>query len=154
ELREAGFRKRAGAILTRELTPEALGWLGLNRAGRHLPAGEVEMMPVVGVRHQGVERTVAELSGEKFHPYQPPTAVVPLGDLMPLGSQVSWRLGTGASEETADALVAAVLNYGVPFMEANAFLPSLCARLDERLGFDHQIVYRRPTAWALAGDVA
>ena len=72
-LAELNFRKRAGQIFTAEITDDVLGWLGLNRATRHCPAGEVEINPVVGVRHQGVERIVAECRGEKFHAYQPPT---------------------------------------------------------------------------------
>ncbi len=50
-----------------------LGWLGLNRASTHDAGTAVELFPVVGVRHQGVERVVAELRGEKFHQYIPAT---------------------------------------------------------------------------------
>lgn len=78
-LAELGFKKRAGDVFTVDLDEDVLGWLGLNRATEHRPAGEVEINPVVGVRHQVVERIVAECRGEKFHAYQPPTVSTPLG---------------------------------------------------------------------------
>src|SRR5690242_10447195 len=85
-----GFRKRAGQVLTAELAPDVLGWIGLNRATKHRAPGEVEINPVVGVRHQAVERLVAELLGIKFHAYVPPTVCTPLGYLLPEARFRSW----------------------------------------------------------------
>lgn len=150
-LEAVGFKKRAGQVFTMEVGDGVLGWLGLNRANRHRPPGEVEINPVVGVRHQAVEQVVAELRGEKFHPYQPPTVSTPLGYLMPGERYRAWVLTTGAEHEAAD-LVDAVEKYAVPFMTATSDLATLCQRLDERMGFDHQLVYRRPAARLLAGD--
>src|SRR5690606_27740771 len=81
ELAGLAFEKRAGDIFTRDLTSEVLGWIGLNRATRGRP-GVLEINPVVGVRHQPIERLLAELRGEKAHPYVPPTLSVHLGYLM------------------------------------------------------------------------
>lgn len=33
-------------------------------------------------------------------------------------------------------------------------LPELCKELDRGLGYEHQLVYRRPVAWMLMGNVA
>ncbi|MGZ4184450.1 MAG: hypothetical protein ACXVEW_01870 [Solirubrobacteraceae bacterium] len=44
-----GFRKRAGAIFTIELDDPVIGWLGLNAATEHQPAGQASVNPVVGV---------------------------------------------------------------------------------------------------------
>lgn len=150
-LEAVGFKKRAGQVFTMEVGDGVLGWLGLNRATRHRPPGEVEINPVVGVRHQAVEQLVAELRGEKFHAYQPPTVSTPLGYLMPGERYRAWVLTAGTEHEAAD-LVEAVEKYAVPFMTATSDLASLCQRLDDRMGFDHQLVYRRPAARLLAGD--
>ena len=135
-----------------EVGEGVLGWLGLNRAGRHRRPGEVEINPVVGVRHQAVEQLVAELRGEKFHAYQPPTVSTPVGYLMPDERYEAWIITDDADEQAA-GLVAAVERYAVPFMRSTSGLEALCCRLDDRMGFDHQLVYRRPVAWLLAGDV-
>ncbi|MGH3932603.1 MAG: hypothetical protein ACRDTF_21815 [Pseudonocardiaceae bacterium] len=152
-LAECNFRKRAGQIFTAEIADEVLGWLGLNRASRHRPAGEVEINPVVGVRHQGVERIVAECRGERFHAYQPPTVSTPLGYLLPENSYQAWVFGSDQSTEgVAQEMVRTIEQYGVSFMRSAAALPELCRRLDEGMGFEHQVMYRRPVAWLLVGD--
>ncbi len=48
QLAAAGFKKRAGQVLTLEVDDGVLGWLGLNRATRHRPPGEFEVNPVPG----------------------------------------------------------------------------------------------------------
>ena len=55
----------------------------MNTASRHQAAGSVEVNPVIGIRHQAVERLVAELRHEKFHSYLPPTVSSPIGYVMP-----------------------------------------------------------------------
>jgi len=147
-----GFKKRAGQVFTRELGDDVLGWLGLNRATRHRPVGEVEVNPVVGVRHQGVERVVAELRGEKFHAYQPPTVNTSLGYLMPEQRYRGWVIDADGSAGAPEDLARAVEAYALPLMEASVSLSRLCELLDDGMGFDHQLVYRRPVAWLLAGD--
>jgi hypothetical protein len=123
-----------------------------NRATRHRSLGDVEINPVVGVRHQKVEQIVAELRDEKFHPYQPPTVSTPLGYLMPEGRYRPWIVADDAEGEAAD-LAAAVERYAVPFMKATSGLAAMCQRLDERMGFDDQLIYRQPVARLLSGDV-
>ena len=151
QLRVLGFQKRAGAFFTRQGAGDVLGWLGLNRASRHSPAGEFEVNPVVGIRHQGVERVVAELRGERFHAYRPPTVSSPLGYLMPGSRYRAWMLDGSDSGGSVEELVAAVGEYALPFIESGSTLTALCGLLDDGLGFEHQIVYRRPVALVLAG---
>ena len=153
-LQSLSFKKRAGTVFTREVVEDVLGWLGLNQASRHLPAGQVEVNPVVGIRHQGIERVVAELRGEKFHEYQPPTVSTPLGYVMPGSRYRAWILGAGSPEASSEDLVTSVASYGLPFMESGSSLSQLCRLLDQNRGFQHQLVYRRLVAWALAGDAA
>jgi hypothetical protein len=150
----AGFRKRAGDVLTLDLAPGVLGWLGLNRASQHRAPGEVEINPVVGVRFQDVERLVAACRGDKFHPYQPPTISSPIGYLMPDKKYKGWLFGPGRSnDDTAADVARAIDAYGVPFMRSVVDLDELRQRLEGRMGIEDQLVYRRPVAAFLAGDV-
>lgn len=152
-LLELGLRKRAGTIFTREVAGDVIGWLGLNRASRGRPAGEFEVNPVVGIRHQGVERVVAELRNEKFHGYLPPTVSSPLGYLMPESRYRAWIVRVDDPGPSVEDLVAAVSEYALPFMESGSTLTALCELMSEGLGFEHQLVYRLPVAWMLAGDL-
>jgi hypothetical protein len=151
-LAELGFKKRAGGVFTVELPGEVLGWLGLNRASKHLPPGELEINPVVGVRHQRVERVVAELRSERFHAYVPPTFSSPIGYLMPQARYRAWVLPASGGGDSTTEMSAAIAAYGLPFMRSAADLGELCRLLESGHGHEHQMLYRRPVAWLLAGD--
>jgi hypothetical protein len=86
-----GFRKRGPGIFTITLADGVLGWLGLNYANRHRPEGHVAIHPVIGVRHQAVERLIARLCREEFHEYLPPTISVPIGYVMPASRDMIWE---------------------------------------------------------------
>lgn len=151
-LSEYGFKKRAGDIFTIELGEGVLGWLGLNRATNHHPSGEIEINPVIGIRHQGVERLVSELRDEKFHQYQPPTISTPLGYLLPEARYRAWVFTSQGADIVAAEMVGAIASYGIPFMKTMANLNAICQKLEAGLGFEHQLVYRRPIARFLSGD--
>ena len=153
-LAQMGFKKRSGWLFTTELEPDVLGWLGLNRATEHRAKGEVEVNPVVGVRFQRVERLVAELRGEKFHGYIPPTINRPIGYLLPEAKYRGWIFGPGRANDTAKDMVSIVEKYGLPFMRSIRGLSELLQMLEARYGFDHLIMYRRPVTCFLAGDTA
>jgi hypothetical protein len=149
---QLGFLKRAGDVFTLELGGDVVGWLGLNRASRHRPAGEVEINPVVGVRHQAVERVVADLRGEKFHGYIPPTVSTSLGYLMAEHRYRAWVFRVQDRADQGAEMVEAVATYAVPFMRRMTDLSALCEELDRGVGYEHQLVYRRPVAWMLLGN--
>lgn len=152
ELARLGFRRRSQGVLTLDADGDVLGWLGLNRATRH---GVLEVNPVVGVRHQRVERLVAELTGARFHPWSPPTLSSHLGYLMPQRAYLPWVVR--AVEEApgvAAAMAAAVAEHGLPFVRANASLAVLAASLAGGTGMPEQVGYRLPVAWHLLGDDA
>lgn len=151
-LAKLGFKKRAGQVFTMDLNHDALGWLGLNAATKHRPSGEVEINPIIGVRHMGVERLVAELRGEEMHPYLPPTVSMPLGYLCPEVQYRSWIFVDDFVDHNAAGMVAMIAEYGLQFMRVNAELDELCRSLDKSIGFEHQIAYRRPVARFLLGD--
>jgi hypothetical protein len=152
-LLQLGFRKRAGAVFTLDFTPDVVGWLGLNRATRDRAPGEVEINPVVGVRFQSVERLVAECRKEKFHSYQPPTISSPLGYVMPQKQYKAWLFSRGHGGAATIDIINAIAWHGIAFMRSATNLAELRRCMEEHLGLEHQLVYRRPAAAMLAGDL-
>jgi len=148
-----GFKKRTGYVFTLDLVPGVLGWLGLNTATRYRAPGEVEINPVIGVRFQEVERLVAECLGARFHAYLPATISSPLGYLMPEKKYKAWVLGPGRPEEVATDMANTIARCGIAFMRSVVDLAELRQRLQGRCGIEHQLVYRRPAAALVAGDV-
>lgn len=144
-----GFRKRAGAIFTIELDDPVIGWLGLNAATEHQPAGQASVNPVVGVRHQTVERIVAVLLGERFHPYVGPTVSTPIGYVMPERRFATWEFGDGDSQGQADRLLTALEDYGLPFMRDRTGLDSIRDAIEQ--GNAEFPEYRLPVVLALLG---
>ena len=115
--------------------------------------GLLEINPVVGVRHQAVERLVAELKGEKFHAYIPPTISLHVGYLMPEKRYHPWLFSESNVAETADALVSAVETYGVAFMKQHSVLDALAGLMASgEVGIREQLSYRLPIAYHLLGD--
>lgn len=147
-----GFKKRGGEIFTIDIADGVLGWLGLNRAtGR--TDGLLEINPVVGVRHQAIERMLAELKGERFHAYIPPTISLHVGYLMPEKRYHPWLFDGSNVSEMADAMVSAVETYGSPFMSQHSSLDTLAALMASgEVGIREQLAYRRPIAYHLLGD--
>jgi hypothetical protein len=62
ELKLLGFRKTKGVYVL-PLEDDAFGWLGFNTA-THRSDKRVGINPVVGVRHERIEKMVGELMGE------------------------------------------------------------------------------------------
>lgn len=152
-LASAGFKKRSGEVYTRQVTGDVLGWLGLNKAVNRQD-GLLEVNPVVGVRHQALERVVADLLCEKFHEYAPPTVSVHLGYVMPEHRYRPWLFGGDMSvQEVIGEMVGAILSYGVPFMERLSALTAVVASMsDSKVGIADQLAFRRPVGYLLLGD--
>jgi hypothetical protein len=148
-LGQLGFRKRRGEIFTISLTDEVLGWLGLNYASRHRPPGQVVINPVVGVRHQVVERLIATLRGDEFHEYQPPTISTPIGYLMPVHRYTEWEFGGQHGEAAGEDLVAAIVNYAIPFMQSLVHLPAILEAINH--GLSNYPEYHLPAVLEVMG---
>jgi hypothetical protein len=148
-LRGLGFRRRATGILTIEVSADVLGWVGLNTA--HRSSGSYFVNPVVGVRHQLVERIVAEHRGDVFHPYSPPTVSRPLRLLLE-DHAVKWVVGADSEPGYVDRLVHDLDDVGSAYIDARSTLDGLLAALVGGEGFEHQLRFRRPVALALLGD--
>lgn len=156
ELGNSGMRKRGqGEIYTCELNQETIGWVGLNRAVGHRD-GLLEINPIMGVRHQPLERMLADIVGEKFHPCIPPSIGVHLGYLMPQKEYIPWLFADdGGNGIRVKKMVAAIIEYGRPFMEANTTLDALCETMAHSgFGVPHQIAYRLPVAYLMLGQTS
>lgn len=150
-LRELGFTCRR-QVCTIELAPDLLGWVGLNRAEDR---GEDQLLvhPVLGLRHQSVEREVARLCGERFHPYLPPTIGAPLSQLVKRGGDYLFKEGEERRlDRQVKKMVDAIAAYAFPFFRAHASLESLAAALQSgKYDIADQVAYRLPVALALLG---
>jgi hypothetical protein len=151
-LADVGMRKRERQIYTCELSQEIFGWLGLNTA-THRSDGRLQINPVIGVRHLGIEKLVAEALGKKLHPYIPPTISTPLGYIMPEKKYATWLFGEGDVDDLAVAkMVEAIQKYGVPFMRSHANLDAIIEALESGCGFPTNTAYRLPVAYFLQGQ--
>jgi len=148
-LERAGFRKRAGEIFTIVLADDILGWLGLNYASHHREPGQIAVAPVIGVRHQAVERLVAELRQERFHEYVPPTISTRIGYVMPNHREMTWEFGGQYGTEAEADLIAAVVDHGIPFMRSLISLPRILEAIND--GFCLYPDYRLPAVLAVMG---
>lgn len=151
-LAQLGLKKRSGMIFTIEVAKDFLGWVGLNTATEHQARGEMDINPVIGVRHQEVERLVAELSGDKFHPYAPPTISSPLGYLQPEKRFKVWHFAPGSEAAAAAEMSAAIATHALPFIRSVTTLDELGRQIDRRMGIEGQLRYTRPIVALLAGD--
>ena len=124
ELSKTGWRKRKPGIFTLDIGNQSIGWLGLNTA--HYRGGRLEINPVIGVCHSGVEELVAESSGMKFHQYTSPSVSITIGYLMPKKKYAAWSFEEEGNNEALVAEIAvAVERFGRPFIEQNSTLAAL-----------------------------
>jgi len=152
KLTALGFKKRSAEIYTRPVGADALAWIGMNRKAYR--DGTLDIHPVVGVRHQEVERLVAELTGAPAHAYVPPTLSSQLGYLAPAGRFKSWTMRVPSDcEPEIGSMLGEIEAYGVPFAEAHAPLAALCQALRAGgHGVHDQTIYRVPVVHLLLGE--
>lgn len=148
-LASLGFRRRAEGILTTELAPEVLGWIGLNRS---LRGGELELTPVLGVRHQAVERVIADCCNAEFHAYVPATVSAHIGYLTPRRDYHSWRFTNLRVLPGSRQFVGEVEQFGLPYMRRLVDLAALLRELRASpYTIPEQAEYRRPVVLHLLG---
>lgn len=151
-----GFKKRAGDIYTLPVAPDVIGWLALGHTSYRKMW--LEIFPNVGVRHQAVERLVAELLDRPFHQYSPPTLITGLGYVSPENQYTPLQI------ETIEGSVAPIAKlkddlrrFGMPFMERYATPGALLEELTDskyRYSGRDRRTHRLPVALYLAGDLA
>lgn len=141
-------------IYTMEIAPDVIGWVGLNSA--NMGPGFYEFNPVIGVRHQALERLLAQINGDKFHSYIPPSISTPIGYIMPESTFKVWHFH--AEHDNAQAIgsmLGAIDTHARAFQMAHVTLSALLETLQEmKYGWSSNGVYRIPAAWYLLGDTA
>ncbi len=156
ELLNLGFKKRAGLTFTLDLNAETIGSIGLPtatyREGREIV---VVINPAIGVRHQPLEKLVAEIKGEKFHSYYPDTIATPIGYLLPKPPyRTWWNFAEGCNNaKTVKDMISKIKKYAIPFMESHSTFETMVPLLiEERMHpSDLHIMERIPAAYYLAG---
>jgi len=154
KLAGSSFQKRKPGIFTLGLNTEIIGWVGLNTA--HYQDG-VAINPVVGVRHQKLERLVAESLDIKLSEYIPATISTSIGYLMPQRKFVEWSFKESENcEPLVTEMVAAVEKWGRPYMDQHSTLATLYnAILNSKRGTPpDQLDYRLAAASVLLGKCA
>lgn len=148
-----GLRHRRAGLYTLDVQPGFVGWLGLNHATDRIDGQRVvTVYPMVGVRSEQIERLVAELTGEKFRPYTPPTVACNIGFLMPRGLNTHWYFYEDEPlKEPATALTAAVKQYGLPYMRNGATLESVWDEQVAGQGYRESLQRRLPVTALILG---
>lgn len=107
----------------RDLSSESDGVLGFNTSHRGLSTGQVDLLPVAGVRHGMVEELHEELSKGAF--FGTMTIVSPLRYLLPLDPGM-WIYDDGPmGERSAIDIMQVVRDYGLPWMSVHASLEGI-----------------------------
>jgi hypothetical protein len=125
----AGWTKRKTNIVSLDLSPEAYGCVGLNKAVGHLEP-ILEINPVVSVGNHQVEKLIAEFTAQKFEPYTTAAIGANVGYLMPEGKYRPWLFQEGDTwQPLVTEMVAIVEKFGRPFMQQNTELAALYSTL-------------------------
>lgn len=148
QLEELGFNRKPHAY-TVEVEQGVLGWVGLNRAVRR---GDDQLLvnPVIGVRHQALERQVALLVNEPFHPYLPPSVSAPLSQLGSRGDHLFREASVRKLDRQVKRMVDALASRASEFFERHASLEGLIGALRSgQFGVPDEVAYRLPVALAM-----
>jgi hypothetical protein len=150
-LKGSGFRRWRQGVLVAELGPGVFGWLGLNTAREHYPKGVLEVNPVVGVRHDAVEREIEELALDG-RATPAPTVSTPIGYVMPQRRYRAWVLEPGDPTFTPAVaeMVTTLKTYGLEFMRSALSLEGCLQRVREGFSAAYQD-YREPVLLMLLG---
>jgi hypothetical protein len=147
ECTNVGFKKRTNNYFTRKLTTDTLGLIAFN----FVKDGNMVVVPSVAVRHQPLERLIAELKGEKFHPYLGGTLASPLGHVPPLNKLLWFQFPIDIDpNQRVQELVAVIRDVALPWMERHRNLESFIDDLKDYSFADRdQMRVRRPAAYYL-----
>lgn len=149
EVKRLGFRKRSGGFYTCDLDNDFLGVLSLTKTKR----GDVlAVSPFVGIRHQVMERLIAEFEGEKPHSYTPVSFFRNIGDLIPSGSYTVWEFPDDRVFEKVKDYVHLFEQFGIPFIQQSASLDRLEELIRDGM-FEAFNRTRLPLIKALKGDM-
>ncbi|MHC4621275.1 MAG: hypothetical protein ACYTEQ_26305 [Planctomycetota bacterium] len=151
-LEKLGMRKRRGDYYTLELNSEVIGIVDLSPS--HYNRGRLlTINPIIGVRHQPLEKLLAELKEEKFHSYIPPTILIPIGYLMPSKSFITWKFMFDINYEViVDDMINAIKKYGFAYMDDHKTLEAIFDSIIYGYRKDQPTWYLIPVGYYLLGD--
>jgi hypothetical protein len=116
---------RAPTAFTKQIGPDVLGVVTLGVVV--LDDGTVEVDPSSGVRHEPLERLLAELTGQKHHGYLPATIGSAIGYITPAKRFLIFTPFTTSGDPAPDVqhIVETITRYGFRWMEENQSLDAL-----------------------------
>lgn len=146
-----GLTYRSRGRYTVYLGVGVLGTVALSVKTRGYSRGVGSVIPYVGVRHEGIERAVAEIQGEKYHSYFPPTIAEPLPPML-APPKSWWVVDLADPSAVVSEIEEAVGGVGLDFLRASADFAELCRLIEVRRGRNvlRQVI-RWPVALAVAG---
>lgn len=150
-LNEKWSRKKGIHVM--DISPNAIGWLGLNTV-TFRGAGTLEINPVVGIRHQNLEFLLSELEEEAYDKIIPPTLATSIGYLLPEKKYLPFYFSVDTSiEDGVNHLCDLVNTCGMTFFKETADLKTLVDYMQNtNLGIIMNTEYRLPVALHMLGD--
>jgi hypothetical protein len=143
------MRKHKHGIYTRQIKEDLNGIVRFNAATKC----DLRINPIIGVRHEPLERWVAELQESEFIPYNGDTIASPIGYLMDPPEYRTWSFEVGKDNAvTVAAMVREITTVGFRYMEENATVEAMCERIAKdrhfMMGSD---VYQLPVGYLMLG---
>jgi hypothetical protein len=152
ELKAVGLKKRANTIFTKDVNSDVLGIVTIV-----VSAGEggIAISTSVGVRHQALERLVAELSGQKFDESLPATIGISIGYIAPEKQYAIFRFSLEEDPHpTVREIVGTIEKYGLNWMEDHQLLDSILdAILNGKYTYRDAARLRLPVIRYLKGNI-
>jgi hypothetical protein len=150
-----GYKRKKHHIYINEIKEEVIGWISLP-IERRLKGNLLTISPMIGLRNQAIEKTIANISGWKYDPIIPPTVSINIGYLTPKKWLLNYIFNseqTARNIQSAIEMINEVKNTGVKFIESNVSLNNLCSTLeDEKFYMPAQSEYRLLCAYYLLGN--
>lgn len=148
-LRAKGMRKHKQGIFTREINEDVNGVVGFNCATK----GGLSINPIIGVRHEPLERLLAELKGCDFIPYNADTIAFPIGYLSKPKDYKRWYFEQGRDNAVTVAnMLDEITTVGFGYMEANQTIEAMCERIAKDGHFMmNSDVYQLPVGYLMLG---
>lgn len=123
-----GWQKRAWGWFTWPVHDGYLGVLALGSASEHTRPGSALIAPLIGLRHEEIEETVAELCDLKSD-YRMRSVTGALGYQTPEKTYKEWLVDSPAvADQAAREITADVDRYGMPYLRS--LINSASALLD------------------------
>jgi hypothetical protein len=152
-LQSEGRKKRSPISFTRELTPEVTGIVTLG--ANVYDDATLQIDPSVGVRHERVERLLAELTGQNHRGSLAATIGSAIGYLTPRKQFLIFAPFSVEDDPVpgAQQIVATIKRYGFTWMEENQTLDAMMKAMSDFKYVDRwHARFRMPLIQYLLGD--